>query len=344
MGDNQSKTLRTLVIKTEGASQGTDAVPTTDNHTICFRNVEIQPNIEMSEDSKCANGSHAESPSIAGIKSAQITADVWLAHSGTDETAPPWFEAFKPCGCGVIGWDGDSAVAEGSAADGVALVRRTAYDDASYTAYVIESEIGSSPVYTIYKVAGLMGNVTISQEIGKPAVASFTYTGKLNDIADGSNIALNSGMSDQVAEAFVGQNFTIGGTSAKVQGWSLDLGNEVTPIYNQNDATGISHYIISSSKPRFSCNPLAVKQATTDWLNIVNSETLQAIKTRAAATGKLQVHVLQGQCMSPALAEREGLVSWDLNFKACQNGTPGDLADTDLTLEDTIEILHGTRT
>jgi len=275
------------------------------------------------------------------VQSATVTASVRVTYGGAATTVPNWWNAAYACGLGGIGWDAGSEVAIGSAAQGIALVSRCAYDDVSYSVVVIESEIGSSPVYTHYQLAGCMGNMTLTCEgPGKPVMANFTFTGKINDIVDAADIPIHSTTQTALAESYLTSATTIGGVAEKIGAWSYDYGHVVTPIYDQSDKTGIRQYVITERHPRFTCNPLGVKQATTDWLNIVLTESTPQIIVPTANT---KLTVIDPQPVNFGISSREGLVAYDHTFRALQNGTPGSLTDAALDLEDTSEFLQGAR-
>jgi len=344
MGVNLNRNLRQLVVQEESTPGTMETDLATADNVIRFRDIEISPAIEFDdENSKYANGSHAQDEAIAGVRVCTLTASVKVTYSGTATTEPQWWKLAKICGLGAIGWDSGSEVAAGSAADGVALVSRAAYDDTPYTCWVLDKEIGSSPATSILKLKGCVGNGIFTCEgPGKTVYFNATISGVYNDLVDGSDIAINAATQTQLAEPFINSAFTIGGKAEKIGSWQLDLGNEVTPIYSQADAGGVLHYAITARRPTFSCNPLAVKQATRDWFNEVVSQTTSAISCPIGTN--MTVKGLDAQCMNPSLAAREGLVNYDLNFRLLQNGTPGSLTDAALDLEDTLEFLHGART
>jgi len=309
-----------------------------------IRDIEISPQIEFDdESSKYANGSHAEDEAIVGKQAVTITCRTKMTYSGTAGVQPQWFTLAKFCGLGVIGWDGGSEEVYDGGGDGCALVNREAYDDVCATIWIIDRSIGSSPTYTIYKCQGCMGNVVFSTEgVGQPWYANFTFSGVLNDIVDGSNIAINSGMQTALAQAFLSSTVTLGGTAVQVSRCQLDLGNTISALEDQSTATGIKYFHRTNTQPRISIDPLAVKQATTDWHSIITSMTSHAISIGLGAN--MTIKGIDAQPMNPGLAAREGLVNWDLNYRCLQNGVPGTQIDAALDLEDTIEILHGART
>lgn len=343
MGANQSSAMRHLIVTVESAP-GTYVAPATADHVIRIRNVEFTPDIPVDDDgSKYANGHHAEDQSIATTQSGTLSFEAKIITSGAAATEPQWFTLAKMCGCDVLTFATNK---------GKGLVRRKAKDDTTYSCAVYDTEIGvgsGTAVTTIYKMAGCVGNMTVSAAINGVWTAKFSVKGKLNDIVDGTDIALNAGIGSQLAQPFAGDAVSIHTTASAVSQWEFDLGNEMQPVYLSSDATGISHYVLTGAKPRFKCNPLAVKQATTDWLAKHLTHTSSAstyITVGTAAATKYTLKVIDAQPVTPALGSREGLVSWDLTFRGLANGVPGTLLDstTGLTQEDTFLLLHGQTT
>lgn len=342
MGDNLSLKLRKLVLLVEG-TKGTFNIPLTADYNIRFRNIEMTPNIEFDDDSaKYATGSHAEDEMIAGVQSATITASCRVTYGGAVATVPNWWKAAYSCGCGGIGWNAGAEVAIGSAVAGIALVGRAAYDDISYSLMVIDTEVGASPVFKLYKFGGCMGNMVLTCEgPGKPVMANFTWQGFLEDIVDGSDVALNATTMTSLAESYLGSTTTIGNTAEKIGAWAFDMGNVITPIYDQAAPTGIRQFIVSERHPRLTCNPLGVKQGTTDWLEEVLTEVSRLIEI---PTANCNLEIIDAQAGNFGLSSREGLVAYDHTFRALQNGVPGTQIVAALDLEDTFEFRQGART
>ena len=343
MGVNQSRNLRVMVIQAETTPGTMETDVATGDFLQRIRNIEISPGFEFDDEgSKYANGSHAEDEAIIGRQPVTITCNAKMTYIDAT-TEPNWWALCKMCGLGAIGWDTGSEVAVGAAADGIALVNREAYDDVTYTVWIIDREIGSSPVYTIYKVRGCMGNAVFSVDgVGRPWLVNFTISGVCEDIVDGSNIVINSGVQAQLAQAFLSSTVSLGGTAVQVARCQLDLGNTISPLDDQSKAEGIHYFHRTNTQPRISIDPLAVKQATTDWHSIITANTSHAVSMGLGSN--MTIKGIDAQPINPGLAEREGLVNWDLTYRCLQNGTPGTQIDAALDLEDTIEILLGART
>jgi len=339
-----------MSIKAE-ATPGTYIAVTADN--IRWRDIEMTLN-QTTDDSKFANGHHAEDTSIAGQITATITANCRVTYSGTATTAPTWWTGAYSCGLLGIGWSAGSEVVIGSAAQGISLVPREEQDDTTYSICIYDTEIGDSggPVTTLYKFKGCIGNMIISADTtGAPVMAGFTWQGVVEDIVDGT-VVVPTATDTSVGEPFLSSTFETGttiaangtgsgGTSHCISSFSFDIGNQITPVVCQSAAYGVSHFVITGRQPRFSCNPLAVKQATYDWLNQWDTEATPSIYLAIGSSANYKLEVPDAQLLTFANASREGLVGWDVNYKFLENGVPGSKTVAALTNEDTFALTHG---
>ena len=325
--------LRAMAIKAE-TTPGTWIEP--DVMDIRFRNIEVSPTLPVDdENSNYGTGDHGEDESLSGAQSGTVSAMVKLAWSGTVTVEPKNWTALKPCGCDVVTYT----------TTGLGLVGRKSTDCTTYSVAVYDTELGATPVTTIYKFAGCVGNAVIGADgIGAPWQAALSYQGKLYDVVDGTLLAL-SGNDTTVAETLINNSTTVLGDSSNflISSFSFDLGNVINPVFAQGDigsvtsyGTGFDKFVITERRPRLSINPLAVKQASVDWLDDFLTESTGA--TTISGTN-LELTLLKSQLISPAIANREGLVNWDYNLKALRYGT----ASGQYVAEDTWELLQGAR-
>lgn len=338
MGTNFSVNKSYLVGELE-VTPGTDPTPADADFNVRIRNPEVTLNVEIDdENSKFGTGDHAEDEAIAGMQSATISFSVKMNYAGDVTTQPAWWKLANACGLKSVGWNAGSEVAVGSAVHGISLVPRKEMDESTMTFYYFNEEVGSSPTTMISKFVGCIGNMTISADnVGAPVMANFTFQGKLSDIVDGSALDMTS-PDTTLCENMLNSGFTVNGVTNSISAFQFDLGNEISPVLDQSDATGISHYVITARRPRFSCNPLAVKQATDDVHNRLLSETTGIL---ALSTAQYSFYGIKAQLISNAVANREGLVSWDQNYKLLKNGTTGALTNSSYTTEDTFDLRIG---
>ena len=339
MAFSLSLNQRFLFAKVEG-TPGTMETLTGADFNVLIRNPEITPIVEWADDaSKSATGYHDEDEDIAGAQSATIAFTVRLGIGDTISTNPNWVKFMNGCGLKDNGYS----------STGVGLWPQAVYDNKTLTIWVYDVSTGAdTPNGMVYKFAGCMGNCVVTQDgVGKPMVANFTFTGKCIDVEDVTTLPAGADFDTAHAEKALNQTLAFGGVNQKVSSWSLDLGNEISPLINQGDLTGYDYYQITNRKPRLTANPLAMAVATDDaWGKMISGLTgTQAVfVTGISLTGaNIGLKIPRAQRVAAAPGNREGIVSWDSNWRLLGNGWTGSLADSGLPAEATFEILIGAR-
>jgi hypothetical protein len=186
-----------------------------------------------------------------------------------------------------------------------------------------------------------------AEGVGKPWTIKFSFTGKLVDIdfnvANASIPYINS-IDGTCTDKMLSNTFTIDGTARAISAFQLDVGNEVQPLFDQSDSTGIKHYGITSRKPRFTCNPLIVENVD-DYGNLSAGLTgCPNMPVLSIAANHFTLKVPKGQLIASNVNSREGLVGFEQTWKCIANGVTGSVADADLPAEATWELLQGSRT
>jgi len=333
--------LRILVGKLEGTPGSMETLTSAD-FDVRIRAPEVTTTVEVDDEaSKWARGDHGEDSVVTGSQSGTITFSTRLTRGTTVTTQPSWFKFASACGQLPVLYAGK----------GYGLQPRKQYDEKTMTIYVYDIKRGATPTAVCYKFAGCMGNMIIAAAgVGKPWMVNFTFTGKLSAID--MNVANGSILQMIIAEAtcaekFLNSDVYIGSHAEKVSQFQLDAGNEIQPVIDQKDATGYSHYGITSRKPRLTMNPLmdSTHDVYADVANGVTGcpSTYACMVGTTGIAGHVSLHVPAGQIISAGVANREGLVGWDLNIKCLANGYTGAVASGDLEPEVTWELLNGTR-
>ena len=300
-----------------------------------IRNIEITPTIEADdENSKHATGDHGEDNSIMGAQSATIAFAIRAAWGGDATTEPNWLKFAKACGCKATQTDSTS---------GVKIEPVKEYDGESMSIQVMDIQRGADASAIAYRFAGCMGNMVLAADgVGKPWMATFTYTGKIDSVTDvaAADILAITGASTVVGEKLLNAPVTLGGTAGQqISSFALDIGNDEQPEIDQSDPTGYKQYNIVARRPRLSVNPLQQLTSAHDIYTQTKDATTGAcsIATSSAAAPHFTITVPVGQSLAPALAAREGLLGWALNYKAMRNGT----SDTSVSAECGWQLLQG---
>lgn len=298
--------------------------------------VEITPDIGFDDEAGMVKmGTHGELESIAGAQAAEIVLRFPMPWGGAVGTAPKYSKILQGCGVAETAYG----------ATGIGFQPITDMDCNSLTIAVFDPQFGTSPSAVGYLFAGCIGNVVISADgVGSPWMAECTFRGKLVDIADvgNSDIPVITGAGTQISERLLDNTFTVGGTALKISSFSLDAGNDVQPIIDQDDTTGYKHFYIAQRQPRFSCNPLGVLVATDDVLARVNGMDNDAISL-ATPSSHFTLDIPRAQALNPSIADREGLSAWDHSYKCLRNHNGSAAANGSIPDECTWELLQGAR-
>jgi hypothetical protein len=309
-----------------------------------FYNVDIQPDLGLdTAGMEYANGGNGRGAAYPTTRIVNLTFDMDFIPAATDAAEPGLFNV---CNAGGLG---NAAVGS----TGRIMRLRKAYATQPWSFVYFLTELGeASPISSRIAIAGAMGNVVFKGTMNQVLKASFSLKGKLilASTVDATILAATSATNTKPAQAFTDSTFTIATVAEKVSEWQLDLGNEVSPIWDSSDPSGISHFAITKSAPKFSCNPLGKKFATKNWLSTIatwptysaNQPLYGGVQIETPAAGRFSCKMMDAQPMNPKLAAREGFKSWGLDMELLANGAPGALIDSVQTLEDTFYWLQGT--
>lgn len=326
-----------FVICKKEAAVGTAETLTSADFNVRIINPTLTYNTEVDDEAaKWASGTHAEAESVYGARSGQITFDMRLAYGASDTDEPETWAILNSCGLKSVSYT----------TTGVALQPLKSGDESTLTVgfYQVSRDATPSAIQTV--LAGCMGNAIITCEgIGKPWLAKVTLTGKLigtNTIAN-VDIPVPIDMNQNHPEKFINNTIYVDGKGVKVTKFALDPGCAVTPVIDQSDRTGYSHFAITDRKPRFSIDPLVQEKTVDDPIGdiVAGCTGMYAIDRIVVKSPKLRLCIPRAQMLPPSLAAREGLEGWNKNYKCLNNGVTGMLGDTGMASEATWELLIG---
>jgi len=337
-----SSNLRILVGALEGTAGTMETLDASD-FDVRVREPSVTYNPEFDNDSsKWANGNHGEDSAIPGVTSVSVSFNLRAVWGGAVNTAPNWSKFAQGCGLTEDAW----------ASAGIGWHPRKSNDVKTMTLWIYEIQLGSTPAAVCHKVKGAMGNMTMGADgAGKPVTMNFEFTGVYagyEDIANGS-IPAAFGIDTTCADRMLMSQAYVGSTSQLITSWTLDLGNDIQPLYDQSEDHGIAYYHIAARNPRMSMNPLMRTVATDDILDRLVGGATGCPTTASLMVGdtgtdsKFAVIVPKAQLIEAGLESREGKQSWAENWRCLGNGVTGAVSDGDLEEEDTFEILQGDR-
>ena len=322
----------TILAAIDEVTPGTTTTVSNANYNVRVRNINLKTNVEMhDEDSKVSTGDHGEDSAVAGNQTAELEFDIRCCWGGGAGDPPAWWKFAEYVGADNVAF---TTVGEG-------LEPLNALDNKTATMVIQEPQQGSGTSAIQTTLAGVSGTATIGAEATGAAInAHFKMLGKVTGvttITSGDILTLTSPEST-ITERFIDTDITLSGVAAqKCSSWSLDLGNEVQPVLNQSDATGVEYFGIVRRKPRFSCNPLKSLPSAFDMYGKWKDMTLGTIILSVGAANHFKLTVPVAQILAAPQAEREGYGMWDMNYKCLRNGT----SDARINDEATWQILQG---
>lgn len=243
-----------LLAKVEGA-YGVDAVPTAAANAILVQNLKIIPTFTVVKRDNVALPDLDKLPHLIGQESIQVTFDVELRGSGNSNgDVPPDFGVLlRGCFMGetILAGPGGSV------------------------SYNPLSDIQSQESLTIYawqdlqcfQAVGCVGTQKKVAEVGKSALWSFDFKGKISAMID---LALPTPTYQHFKPPLVlGISFAYGGWSPPLTKLTLDFKNTVTERDDAHEAVGVMGFLVTDRAPEgqltVEAGPLADRNI---WQNI----------------------------------------------------------------------------
>lgn len=228
MAQTQLYTRKAQIHIVEESSQDTYVAPANDGTNIILGKVSDSPMTLNSSNfiPEYTREDYLSMDEVPGSVYASLNFQLPLKYSGTAGTAPEADEFFKACAMDVTN--------VGSTSDTYSPL--STFDGAggnpgpSYSCTILENGIR-------WAIKGAFGTFSLSATPGEPVMLDCVMTGAFVTVADD---ALEAPTYQTTAPpAFLGASVSIGGATPKgVSSFSFDLGNNVVPLPDANEATG----------------------------------------------------------------------------------------------------------
>jgi len=332
--DYYNSKLRVLVGKIE-STKGTAETLVDSDFDVRIRDISAPDlsNIGVDDESSMfATGGHGGDISIIGERPVTLSCSIKLANGGASATEPLSWKFLKACGL----------VSKTYSTNGVALQDSVDGDDATMTLGVYDIQMGSTPTAVLYSIAGSMGDCTIGCEgVGMPVKMDFEFTGKIASVSDVANadIPVLTSPNTTTPAKGLSNTVTINGSSAKINSWSLALGNTVAQIKSVGESTGIFHSVIQARNPVLTLDPYQQSVANEDVFAALVGETTGVVSVSTGEAIPFTLKIPVAQLLPYSIEDRDGLTSHSRQYRALRNaGSDSDIAD-----ESTFELLQGAR-
>lgn len=246
---------------------------------------------------------------IATTRLARLSFKVECKGSGTAGTAPALGKFLRACGFN------ESVVASTS------------------VTYTPISALASIPTMTmaIYKdglrkaLKGARGNVKYTAKAGEPGMFEFEFLGVYDGTTDVA-ILTPSGVDTTVPLPLLSATFSVATFQAFISQIAFDMGNELTPRGDINQASGYISTLLTKREPKGSFDPEDELVATHDFYGRWLAGTTGALTWRHQGSAGNITTFTAPTCQYTKLSEsdRNGIAVLNTDFLMARNNTAGD--------------------
>jgi hypothetical protein len=179
---------------------------------------------------------------------------------------------------------------------------------------------------------GAMGNLVFTFTSGQPAFVEATFTGIWVPPTDAAIIAPTKPATVPIRFASAGLTLGSGpGWTPKLSQMTLDLGNDVQLLEDQNDSSGYCYAHITGRRINGTMDPKATLVATEDTYGKWLAYNQRALAMTIGATGnRLSFAAPSFQITNVQEADRNGTEIDTITYELNRNGST---TDTDLTIQ-----------
>lgn len=312
--------LRVLFFKIESTPYTAETSFAATDSLPC-ENIEFNPDIAIQE-RKTAFGDFSYCSSVAGKRGASIKFDMPVYHSGTNATAPKYFELLRACGLKQTTYAGT----------GVGLTSDCQYTDVPISIIIEDISEGTSPTVKKHSFRGCMGNPIISGgAVGEYSKISFEFKGIYDSIEDVEWASYTApSFSCYAPEVILGVGCTLNSVSQGANTFTINLNNEVELFTDLTDESGYSGAHIVGRHPTIELDPDTLDVDDEDLFSQVTDHTLMAFSLEF--NNPILITAPKCQLVDMTQGSREGHSVVNKKLE-CQRDSGND----------ELEILHGSK-
>lgn len=255
------------------------------------------------------NNSLSPQKAIATTRLARLSFKVECKGSGTAGTAPAVGKLLRACGFG------ETVVASTS------------------VTYAPISDLTNIPTLSIaiYKdglrkaIKGCRGNVKYSAKSGEPGMFEFEFVGVYDGTTDVA-ILTPSGVETTVPVSLLSATFSIASFAAFISQISFDMGNQLAPRGDINQASGYISTLLTKRNPKGSFDPEDELVATHDFYGRWLAGTTGALTWKhPGSAGNIATFTVPAcQYMKLGEGDRNGIAVLNSDFLMARNSIGGD--------------------
>lgn len=290
-----------LLAKIEGA-YGVDAVPTGAANSILVKNLKITPTFTVVKRDDVALPDLDKLPHLIGQESIQITFDVELRGSGdSDGDVPPDLGVLLR-GCFM----GETILAGPGGSCGYNPISDIQAQE-SLTFYVWKD-------LQLHKAVGCVGTWKLAGEVGKAALFSFDFKGKLSAIID--QAIGTPTYQNLTPPLMLGVTFAYGGWSPPLNKITFDYKGKVIQRDDAQEDVGVMGFLVTDRSPEGQLTVEAAALADRDiWAHIrtVNEAALNLV---VGSTPGNRCTIAAPKCAKTKVdwADKDGKAEYQIDF------------------------------
>lgn len=273
---------------------------------------EWSPSFEVAE-REVTQGSFSRIKRIAGERTATISFSAELRGSGSAGTAPNIAKAIRASGFAETLTGGVSAVYK-------------PISQAFETATIELRRGGIGTDVRTHRIIGAHGTFTLEATKGEAVRFNFEFTGKYVEPTDASTQFVTPALG-QDPLPFLNAGITMHSVGTLIIAQiSLDIGNNVIPRNDANDATGNTRALIVGRTPVGSFDPEQILNATLNFYNRITSNTEGALQyvLDGGAGNKVTIDAPAVQFINLSDGDREGVGTHSIDLALNQSAAIGD--------------------
>ena len=263
----------------------------------------IQPSITIER--REAQGSFNR---LAGVPGAQMGRATFKTDLGWDGTAtvPTWASVFLPA-CGFVNATGVFTPRSEGPGSNVKTLTIGCYLDGKFKS-----------------IAGAMGTFKINLPAGRMAFIEWDFSGVWQEPSDVALIAPT--YPDALPIRFADATVQYDAVDLVVENVTVDAGNNVIMRESAGTLAGYISALVTDREPKITANPEAVTVATQDrygaWVD--STEAAFTVALNGPTTSTLTISAPAAQILNVQEADREGLVTDEIEWGCNKNGADAD--------------------
>lgn len=303
--------IQELALKIEAAN-GTFLAPATDgteSKVLMVGDPTIEWQFDVHE-RQTASTDQSQFPALIGRTIMQLTFDVEMRRTGTGATADQWMQALQAA----------AMVKTSPATNAVYKPSSKFSDQVCLSGYAYIGSSGTAGIRVALK--GMACNLGGEHAVGQRSLLHVTMFAVYSGFSTAG--AVNSVTHETTKPSvFLSPSFTFGGVAVKISRFAWDLGNDVQPREDVNEASGVLHFFVANRAPTWEADPEFEPTGTLDFNALLLAGTESAVAFNIQGSN-LTFAAPAAQIKSLRKANRNGLAIAQISGPLNRGSAGGD--------------------